>query len=131
MGADRQLATWDQVASYYQLIAKEDRRVRVETLGATTEGRPLLLVTVASLETLDRLDYYKDIQRRLADPRTTSPQQADTLISEGKTIVLITCSIHSNEVASTHTAIQFLYELLTKEDPRSQAILQNTIFLTL
>tara|TARA_B100001123_G_C15345638_1_gene1036975 strand:- start:13888 stop:16380 length:2493 start_codon:yes stop_codon:yes gene_type:complete len=129
MGADRQLATWDQVASYYQLIAKEDRRVRVETLGATTEGRPLLLVTVASLDTLDRLDYYKDIQRRLADPRTTSPQQADTLISEGKTIVLITCSIHSNEVASTHTAVQFLYELLTKEDPRSQTILQNTIFL--
>lgn len=129
MGADRQLATWDQVTSYYQLIAKEDRRVRVEKLGPTTEGRPLLLVTVTSSEILDRLDYYKDIQRRLADPRTTSQQQADALISEGKTIVLITCSIHSNEVASTHTAIQFLYELLTRDDPRYQTILRNTIFL--
>ncbi len=56
---------------------------------------------------MKHLDRYIDIQRRLADPRKTTPQQAETLFPEGKTIVLITCSIHASEIASTHTAVEF------------------------
>ena len=42
---------------------------------------------------------------------------------------MITCSIHSTEVASTSTAIEFAYKLLTENKPKFQAILQNTIFI--
>ena len=129
MGADRKLVEWRQVVDYYRLIAKADSRVRVDDLGTTTEGRPFLLVTVADPRTLADLDRYKSIQSRLADPRKTSQQQAETLIAEGKTVVLVTCSIHSNEVASTHTAIEFVHKLLTQDSPRHRTILRNTIFL--
>ena len=43
--------------------------------------------------------------------------------------MLITCSIHSTEVASTHTAVEFAYRLLTEDKPRFKAILHNTILL--
>ncbi len=129
MGADRELVEWRQVVDYYRLIAKADSRVRVDELGTTTEGRPFLLVTVADPRTLADLERYRSIQRRLADPRKTSQQQAEALIAEGKTVVLITCSIHSNEVASTHTAIEFVHKLLTQDSPRHRTILRNTIFL--
>ena len=42
---------------------------------------------------------------------------------------MITCSIHSTEVASTQTAIEFVYKLITEDTPRHRAILDNTIFL--
>ena len=42
-------------------------------------------------------------------------------------MVLITCSIHAMEVASSHTAVQSAYGLLTDESPKLQAIGQNTI----
>ena len=42
---------------------------------------------------------------------------------------MITCSIHSTEVASTSTAIEFAYKLLTEDNPKFHAILQNTIFI--
>ena len=129
MGADRKLVEWRQVVDYYRLIGKADSRVRVDDLGTTSEGRPFLLVTVADPRTLADLDRYKSIQSRLADPRKTSQQQAEALIAEGKTVVLVTCSIHSNEVASTHTAIEFLHKLLTQDSPRHRTILRNTIFL--
>ena len=42
---------------------------------------------------------------------------------------MITCSIHATEVASTHTAVEFAYRLLTEENPRFKAILDNVILL--
>ena len=42
---------------------------------------------------------------------------------------MITCSIHATEVASTHTAVEFAYRLLTEDKPQFKAILDNTILL--
>ena len=101
----------------------------MEELGKSTEGRPFIAATIASPETLQHLDRYQEIQRRLADPRLTQEDDAGKLATEGKTVVLITCSIHATELASTQSAVEFAYRLLTDDTPRIHAILQNTIFL--
>jgi hypothetical protein len=129
MGADRTVLDWDKVVSYFRLLEKSSDRLRVSELGKSTEGRPFIAVTIAAPETLRNLDRYIDIQRRLADPRITTPEQAEKLVHAGKTVVLITCSIHSTELASTHTAVEFAWRLLTEDKPRFQAILADTIFL--
>ncbi len=65
---------------------------------------------------------------RLSDPRKTTPAEAARLENDGKSIVFITCSIHSNEVASTHTAVEFAYRLATEDNnPKFKAILDNVI----
>ena len=129
IGVDRELLDWAKVVSYFHALAAASDRIRVEELGKTVEGRPFIGATIAEPETLRHLDRYREIQRRLADPRITSEAEAEPLIAEGKTVVLLTCSIHSPEVASTHTAIEFAYRLLTEEKPRFRAILHNTILL--
>ncbi len=129
MGADRTVLDWSKVVSYFRLLEKSSDRLRVAELGKSTEGRPFIAVTISAPDTLRHLDRYIDIQRRLADPRITTPEQAERLAREGKSIVLITCSIHSTELASTHTAVEFAYRLITEDKPRFQAILANTIFL--
>jgi len=129
MGADHLVLDWDKVVSYFQALTVHSERIRVEELGKSTEGRPFIAATIASPETLRRLDRYRDIQRRLADPRLTSESEAGKLAAEGKTVVLITCSIHATELASTQTAVEFAYRLLTEDTPRIRAILENTILL--
>lgn len=129
MGADRKLLDWDKVVSYFQRLEKSSNRIRVAELGQTTGRRPYISVTIAAPETLQRLDYYRAIQTRLADPRKTTEAEAEKLIAEGKTVVMITCSIHSNEVASTATAVEFAYKLITEDNPKFKAILENTIFI--
>ena len=129
MGSDHLVLDWDKVVSYFQTIKANSDRIRVEELGKSTEGRPFIAATIASPETLQHLDRYLEIQRRLADPRLTSEGDAQKLAAEGKTVVLITCSIHATELASTQTAVEFAYRLLTEDTPRFRAILQNTIFL--
>src|SRR5271170_4734319 len=108
IGVDRELLDWDKVVSYYQALAKTSDKIRVEELGKTAEGRPFIAATISSAATLANLDHYREIQAKLADPRRTTPAEAVRLINEGKTVVVITCSIHATEVASTHSAIQFV-----------------------
>jgi hypothetical protein len=129
IGVDRQLLDWDKVVSYYQSLAKTSDKIRVEELGKTAEGRPFIVATISSAATLRNLDHFREIQAKLTDPRRTTPEESAKLITEGKTVVLITCSIHATEVASTHSAIQFVYNLLTQDTPKFRAILDNVIIL--
>ena len=129
MGADGSVLDWSQVVSYFRAVEAASDQIRVEVLGKSTEGRPFIAATIAAPDTLRNLDRYREIQRRLADPRLTPEAEADPLIAQGKTVVLITCSIHATELASTQTAVEFAWRLLTQDQPRFRAILQNTIFL--
>ncbi|HTC32716.1 MAG TPA: M14 metallopeptidase family protein [Bryobacteraceae bacterium] len=129
IGVDRELLDWDKVVSYYQALSKTSDKIRVQELGKTAEGRPFIAATISSAETLRNLDHYREIQAKLADPRRTTPEESARLIAEGKTVVVITCSIHATEVASTHSAIQFVYNLLTQDTPKFRAILDNVIIV--
>jgi hypothetical protein len=129
MGQDRTLLDWNKVVSYFQALEMSSDRIRVREFGKSTEGRPMIVAMIAAPETIRNLDRYRDIQARLADPRLTPPADAEKLIAESKTVVLITCSVHATEVASTMTAVEFAHRLLTEDKPKFRAILANTVFL--
>jgi Zinc carboxypeptidase len=128
-GTDRKLADWNQLDAYYKKLSTQSDRVRYEQLGKTTEGRPFIAITISAPGNLAHLDHYLDIQRRLADPRITSPEEAKKLIAEGKTILAVTANIHSTEIASSQSVAQFAYELATGSTPRIQSILHNVIIV--
>jgi hypothetical protein len=129
LGTDRKLADWNQLTAYYKKLSTESHRIRYEELGKTTEGRPFIAITISAPENLAHLDHYLDIQRRLSDPRITSPDEAKALIAEGKTIIAVTANIHSTEIASSQSVAQFAYELATENTPRIQSILHNVIIV--
>ncbi len=129
MGADRHLVGWSSTVSYFHELAAASPRVRVLELGKTTEGRPMIAAFLASPETLRTLDRFREIQRRLADPRITTPAEASALAASGKAVVMITCSIHSTEAASTESAVEFAYRMATEDTPRIRAILDNVILI--
>ncbi len=129
MGADRTVLDWDRVVSYFRLLEEKSPRVKFLEYGKSTEGRPMIAAVISAPDTLRNLEKYLDIQRRLADPRVTSPDQAARLAGEGKTVVLITCSVHATEVASTHTAIELAHRLATAQDARALRVLDNVILV--
>ncbi|MSV32062.1 MAG: peptidase M14, partial [Bryobacterales bacterium] len=129
MGADYKVLDWDKVVSYFAALEKSSDRLRVREYGKTSEGRPMIYAIIAAPETLKNLPRYQQIQKKLADPRLTPAQEAEALIAEGKTVVLITCTIHATEIASTHTAIEYAHKLAAAADSKSLAILNNTIVI--
>jgi hypothetical protein len=142
-GDDRKLASWDQVLSYFAALAKASDRVKFETLGKSTMGKPFVMATISAPENLARIDEYKRVQELLADPRKLGPGSSPTvrkgvsardrkaaeLIKRGKTIVLITCGIHSTEVGSYLSSVLIAHRLASSNEPGVQNILKNTIIL--
>ena len=130
IGIDNELLDWDKVVSYFQALEKSSDRIKFLEIGKSVEGRPQIAAVISSPANIKNLEHYREIQMRLSDPRKTSPSDAQRLFAEGKTIVMITCSIHATEVASTHTAVEFAYRLLTEDsNPKFKAILDNVILL--
>jgi len=136
-GDDRKLASWAKVVEYFQKLAAASDRVKFEEIGKSTMGAPFVYATISAPENLKRLDEFKEIQRQLSDPRLlgspTNPALADrkarALIARGKTIVAITCGIHSTEVGSYLSSMLIAYRLASSNDPEIQEILKNTIIL--
>ncbi|MFN2531195.1 MAG: M14 family zinc carboxypeptidase [Pyrinomonadaceae bacterium] len=133
-GDDRKLASWDQVIQYFNRLANESDRVKFETLGQTTMGKPFVMATISAPENLRHLDAFRAIQDQLADPRKLGPaagrdRRASELIRRGKTIVLITCGIHSTEVGSYLSSMLIAYRLASSNEADIQNILHNTIIL--
>ena len=130
IGEDRKVADWDQVVDYYQKIAAAaPDRMKFEEIGKTTEGRPFIALVISSADNIKNLDHYREIQARLADPRGLTEDDEKKLEQEGKAVVLITCTVHSTELASTQTSMQFVYNLLTQDTLEHQEILNNVIFI--
>lgn len=130
-GDDRKLASWNQVLEYFQRLEDASPRVRFEAIGKSTMDKPFVYATISAPENLKQLEKYKDINKKLADPRLirSNDRTAQQLIKQGKTIVLVTFGIHSTEVGSTLSSMLVAHRLATSSEPEIQKILQNTIVL--
>ena len=128
-GDDRKLASWNEITSYLRKLTDGARRIRWIDMGKSTEGREFFYLTIASPETLAKLDEYREVQSKLADPRGLPESEVAALTAKGKTIVLLSNSIHATEVGGSQMAVQLAYELETGEDEKVHEILGNVILL--
>ncbi len=140
-GDDRKLASWAQIVDYFKKLDAASDRVKFEEIGKTTMGAPFVYATISSPENLRNLEKYKQINAQLADPRTIKKIRlrngremapdlvAQMLAGQGKTIVLITCGVHSTEVGSTLSSMLIAHRLASATDADTKKILDNTIIL--
>lgn len=116
VGADFELADWEEVSSYFEGLGAESPRVLVETVGQTTEGRDFLLATISSAANLARLDEIREAARRMADPRGLSADERAQLVAEGVPIVFVSCAMHATETAAPQFAMEFAHALATSDE---------------
>jgi hypothetical protein len=129
-GADRKLADFAQVTAYFKALAAASPRVRLFTIGKSTEGRDMILAAISSEANLQRLGRFKDIARQLADSRQLNDTQARQLAREGKAIVWIDFGLHATEVAPAQIAPQVAYEVATSESDEMKRTRDNVILVT-
>ncbi|KAA0256042.1 MAG: hypothetical protein EDX89_02970 [Acidobacteria bacterium] len=129
VGADRTLADWEQVSAYFRALDAASPRVEVVSLGKTTLGAELLMAVVSSEENLARKDRIREVARRLADPRGLTAAEEAALVEEGRAVVLVTCAIHSSEVAATQMAMEWAHALATGEDEETRRRLSEVVLL--
>ncbi|HLA38679.1 MAG TPA: M14 metallopeptidase family protein, partial [Candidatus Glassbacteria bacterium] len=129
IGADRKLIRHDKVIEYLQELAAQSPRVLYEQVGTSTLGKPIGLVLVSSETNMANLQHYRDISRRLADPRLLGREDALRLAGESKVFMLVLCNQHSTEIASSNMAAELVYDLATGADPEAEKALQDVVVM--
>ena len=104
-----------EIYGYFRALARATPRVRVETIGATEEGRDIILVAVADSAVLAGSTGYRAALARLADPRTTPPSALDSVLAVAKPIYYLNGGLHSTEMNSPEMLLELAYRLATSD----------------
>jgi hypothetical protein len=128
-GAENHLTYAEDVYRYMRALEAASPRVKVFSIGKTEEGREMILVAVSSDQNIAALDKYRDITRRLADPRKITDAEAEKLVAEGKPMYYATGAMHSPETGSPEMLMELAYRLAVEESPLVRKIRDNVIFL--
>jgi hypothetical protein len=129
VGADRVLADYKQIASYLRALEAGSPRVKVQSLGKTTLGEDMIMAVISSEANMKSLDRIKETAKKLADPRGLTDAQVDALARSGKAVVLVTCNIHSSEIASSQMAMEWAYDLARADDAETKRRLDQVVLL--
>ena len=130
VGTPNKLTYTKDMYRYYRELEKSTPRVRVLTAPERSEeGREQMLVIVSDEANIAKLDRYKEITARLADPRKINDAEAQQLIGEGKAIYWASGSIHSPEQGSPEMLMELAYRLAVEDSAIIEAIRKNVIVL--
>jgi hypothetical protein len=129
VGAPDILDDTKDINAYFRLLASKSPRVKVWSIGTSEEGREMLVVAVSDEANIAKLDRYKEITARLADPRALTDAEAQKLITEGKPMYWADGSIHSPETGAPEMLMELAYRLAVEDTPFIQKIRNDSIVL--
>jgi hypothetical protein len=113
-----------RIVSYAEQAAGQaPAQCRLIRYGSTYEGRPLMILIVASEENMSRLEEIQtnNLKRTgLLEGNPTANLPA---------LVWLSYSVHGNESSGTEAFMPTLYDLLNKSNARTQAWLKNTVVI--
>jgi Zinc carboxypeptidase len=114
------------VVNYCKQVAEAvPTMVKLEQYGITNEGRPLLLLFIASPDNLSRLESIRQNNLRLAGmtPDKAAPDE------KAPPIVWLSYNVHGNETSSSEAAMLTLYELVNPSNAKTKEWLKNVVVI--
>jgi len=117
--------THDKLVYYLEKLAEVSDRITIQRYAHTYEKRPLLLLTITSIENHSNLETIKKSHRELCDPQKSSFLNTKNMPS----VVWQGYSVHGNEASGANAALVLAYYLAAAEGEQIDTMLKNTIIL--
>jgi len=114
--------THDKLMFYMQTLASASDRITIETRGKTFEGRPILLLTVTSLENHKQIDQIQKDHMALSEDGKTSLDDLPIVVYQG-------FSIHGNEPSGANASLAYAYYLAAAQGAEIEKKLQDMVIL--
>lgn len=130
VGADYKIADYETIQKYFKHLADNSKMIVYEEIGKTVQNRNMFMAILSSEANIKNLDKLQNIVKQLSDSRKISDVEAKQLSIDGKVVVLVTCNIHSTEIASAQMSMELAYNLVTAKSPlKINEALKDVIFI--
>lgn len=114
----------DQLVAYFEELARHSDRIRVQHIGRSYEGRPLLIATITAASNQARLEQIRQQHATLVDPAQPRSAAGDSPV-----VVWLGYSVHGNETSSGEAAMLTAYYLVANRSSETQQWLQQAVVL--
>lgn len=129
IGEDYHMANYRQLESYWKTLAQESDRMKLVSIGKTSDGRTQYMAILSSPENLKHLDRYREISSKLAHAEGLTEEHAKSLAHEGKAVIWIDGGLHASETVGAQQIIETVYQLVSRTDPETLRFLDDDIVL--
>jgi hypothetical protein len=113
----------------HALSAAAPDRTRLVRYGQTSEKRGLYYLVITAPKNLMRLDEIRQANLHLADPRTTTPEQAKAIVDSNPAIAWMAYGVHGDEISSGDAAILTAYHLLADRRDATRTMLDKVVVI--
>ncbi|MFI5280693.1 MAG: M14 family zinc carboxypeptidase, partial [Gemmatimonadales bacterium] len=117
------------LSRYLERVAATSRRIKVDTVAVTFEGREVFLVVASSEANMARLDAIRADAARLADPRGASAADLQAALTRLPPVVWLGYSVHGGEASGVEAALALVYQLAAGRDAETQMLLDSLVVL--
>jgi len=127
-GADYRMATNDQVLEYFRRLDAASDRVKVEEIGESVLGRPMVVAFISSAENIARLDEIRATAEGLARGRF-SEAEARARAARDPAVVWIDGGLHAIERAGAQHTPLLAYRVAGEETAEMQRIRDDVVLI--
>ncbi|MBW1844829.1 MAG: hypothetical protein JRJ05_10845, partial [Deltaproteobacteria bacterium] len=128
-GATDELPNSSTIYAYLRELARASKRVNLEVIGQTEEGREILLLAIADEAGIRALPELKAATARFADPRVTTPAQFEAMLPQARPFYYFNGAIHADETGAPDMLMELAYRLAVSEDPMIRRIREQLVVL--
>lgn len=111
------------------LAAAAPDRVQLRTLYTTEEGREQPFLVITSPANLKRLEEWKALNGKLAEPRTCPEDEARRIAETSPVFVWLGYSVHGSEVSGSEAALAVAYHFAASRSPEVLRQLDRVVIL--
>jgi Zinc carboxypeptidase len=129
IGDDHFLVNYQQLMAYWRKLEKESPRIRLEEIGKTSEGRPMLMAIITSPANHKNLAKYKSIAARLANAEGLTDEAARALAKDGKAVVWIDGGLHATETLGAQQLLEHVWQMASRNDEETLRFLDDVVQL--
>jgi len=123
----REFTPHHRILEYFQALAAATNRVKIESIGETWEGRPLILAVITSPENHAAMESIRSRVISLSRPDTTTAANAEQIAASTPVVVWLGFGVHGDESSSSEASMMVAHRLLTDES--SATLLENCVVL--
>lgn len=117
----------NSIYSYFEAVATANpSTVKIENYGTTYEGRKLLLAFISSKENMDKLEFIRQNNLRLAGLLN---DQSAAISANTPAILWLSFNVHGNEPSSSEAAMKLLYALADPNNTETKEWLKNVVVI--
>lgn len=116
---------YDQIVDYFKILEQRSGRIKIDTIGRTWEGRPLIVLKASSPDNIRNSE-----QIRQQHIETINKAKENRIVSNEAqpALVFLGFSVHGNETSAAEASILTAYYLAAAEDPAVATSLAKGIF---